>query len=114
MADGAQRGNATRWTGTNEREKREKGEGRREKGEGREGGRREGGREKRVEGREQGSKGARERRKREGRLEGGRYRPLANGGTNKASNLQVPCKASRRDKCSDEQESGEYMKIIDS
>ena len=71
LADGVQRGNATRWTGTNEREKRGKGEGRREKG-GREGGREKGGREReegRREGaREQGSK----REKKEGGKVGGR------------------------------------------
>jgi hypothetical protein len=41
-------------------------------------------------------------------------RPLANGGTNKANNLQPLCKACHGDKCSNEHESGEYIKIIDS
>jgi hypothetical protein len=40
--------------------------------------------------------------------------PLANGGTNKADNLQPLCKPCHGDKCSDEHESGEYIKIIDS
>ena len=41
-------------------------------------------------------------------------RPLANGGTNKADNLQPLCKACRGEKCNGEHESGEYIKIIDS
>ncbi len=41
-------------------------------------------------------------------------RPLANGGDNKASNLQPLCKACHGDKCSNEHETGEYIKIIDS
>ena len=41
-------------------------------------------------------------------------RPLANGGTNKASNLQPLCKACHKDKCMNEHENGEYIKIIDS
>ncbi len=41
-------------------------------------------------------------------------RPLSNGGTNKASNLQPLCKACHGDKCTYEHESGEYIKIIDS
>ena len=41
-------------------------------------------------------------------------RPLANGGTNKADNLQPLCKACHGEKCSDKHESGEYIKIIDS
>ena len=39
-------------------------------------------------------------------------RPLANGGTNKASNLHPLCKACHGDKCSNEHEG--YIKIIDS
>ena len=41
-------------------------------------------------------------------------RSLANGGTNKASNLQALCKSCHKDKCTNEHENGEYIKIIDS
>ena len=41
-------------------------------------------------------------------------RPLANGGTNKASNLQPLCNSCHADKCSNEHENGEYIKLIDS
>ena len=38
--------------------------------------------------------------------------PLATGGTNKADNLQPLCKACHEEKCSDEHESGEYIKKL--
>ena len=41
-------------------------------------------------------------------------RPLANGGKEEESNLQPLCKACHRDKCSNEHENGDYIKIIDS
>ena len=41
-------------------------------------------------------------------------RPLANGGTNKANNLQPLCKACHKDKCMNEHENGEYIKVVDS
>ena len=41
-------------------------------------------------------------------------RPLASGGTNDMSNLQVLCKTCHREKCESEKEDGSYVKIIDS
>ena len=41
-------------------------------------------------------------------------RPLANGGNEEPSNLQPLCKACHRDKCSNEHENGDYIRIIDS
>jgi 5-methylcytosine-specific restriction enzyme A len=41
-------------------------------------------------------------------------RPLANGGKEEKSNLQPLCKACHRDKCSNEHENGDYIRIIDS
>jgi hypothetical protein len=48
--------------------------------------------------------------KKDAKFEIGFIRSLANGGTNKASNLQPLCKACQ---CMNEHEQGEYIKVID-